>query len=146
MWGTLFLISVLAHLLGAPRSQLDYGGGSACTAMLVIYVTRRLGFWGPLPGARGLNLAGAPFFVIWKVVLMWDGAQLQVVDTGHQPRKPRSLSSDAPIAAPDNILIALIFVLASSPARRGGGFVKLPASAFVNLFNLSVTSGRLHAL
>jgi 1,2-diacylglycerol 3-beta-glucosyltransferase len=66
--GALLLISVLATWW-----NLAFHGwiwlSVACTATLVIYVTRGWQLSGT--GARGLlDLAGAPFFVVWKVVLM----------------------------------------------------------------------------
>ena len=66
--GALLLISVLA----ARWNPAFHGWiwlSLACTATLVIYVTRGWQLSGT--GARGLlDLAGAPFFVVWKVLLM----------------------------------------------------------------------------
>jgi cellulose synthase/poly-beta-1,6-N-acetylglucosamine synthase-like glycosyltransferase len=66
--GALLLISVLA-----ARWKPEFHGSVwlslACMATLVIYVIR--GWQLSATGARGLlDLAGAPFFVIWKVILM----------------------------------------------------------------------------
>jgi 1,2-diacylglycerol 3-beta-glucosyltransferase len=66
--GALLLISVLAAWWN-PAFHAWVWLSLACAATLVIYVTRGWQLSGT--GARGLlDLAGSPFFVVWKVILM----------------------------------------------------------------------------
>jgi cellulose synthase/poly-beta-1,6-N-acetylglucosamine synthase-like glycosyltransferase len=66
--GALLLISVLAAWWN-PAFHDWVWLSLACAATLVIYVTR--GWQLSATGARGLlDLAGSPFFVVWKVILM----------------------------------------------------------------------------